>query len=72
MLQIGSGWHKINKENGNNSISISVSKEFTKLFPQFDGLFFGLYENKNKTDEKHPDYFFYLSAPEENKTEKKF
>ena len=69
MLQIGSAWHKFNQETGKNSISISLSEEILKIYPTLQGMYFNLYENKDKKEDKHPDYFLYLSLPkkEDNK-----
>lgn len=66
MLQIGSAWGRTNSETGKYSISIALTDEILELYPMLKDLFVNLYENKNKTEDKHPDYYLYLTKKEEN------
>lgn len=66
MLQIGSAWGRTNNETGKYSISIALTDEVLEIYPMLKDLFINLYENKNKTEDKHPDYYLYLTKKEEN------
>lgn len=63
MLQIGSAWGKTNAESGKYSISIALTDEVLELYPNLQNMFLNLYENKNKTEDKQPDFYLYLSLP---------
>ena len=65
MLKIGSGWQKVNDESGKYSISIGINEEIQEMYPVLKNFFFNLYENKNKEDEKHPDFVLYITKKEQ-------
>ena len=67
MLQIGSAWGRTNAESGKYSISIALTDEVLELYPNLKEMFINLYENKNKTEDKHPDFYLYLSKKEETR-----
>lgn len=65
MLTIGSAWQKMNAETGKYSISFAINEEILELYPALKNLYFGLYENKNKEEEKQPDFYIYAAKKEE-------
>lgn len=66
MLKIGSAWQKINEETGKYSLSIALNEEVLELYPPLKNFFINLYENKEKSQDNHPDYFLYISKKESN------
>jgi uncharacterized protein (DUF736 family) len=63
MIKLGAGWKKTSS-NGNDFISCKLS------IPFLGDIHFSLWENKEKTDENHPDYNITWSAPKKGNDNK--